>query len=125
MPFWAGRHGTGLSYEWAETGPLPEGFVDSVEPLMDKELRYGRVCIVESTAARVHVRWTYQSCDFNYKVWGDAAQEDFYFYPDGFGTRVLRREREEWIERALCRSQSGDWRSDGPKCGREARTFCG
>ena len=89
VPFWAGRHNTALSYEWAETGPLPEGFVDSVEPLMDKELRYGRVCIVESTAARVHVRWTYQSCDFNYKVWGDAAQEDFYFYPDGFGTRVL------------------------------------
>lgn len=89
VPFWAGRSNTGLSYEWAETGPLPEGFVDSVEPLMDKELRYGRVRIIESTAARVHVRWEYQSCDFNYKVWGDMAQEDFYFYPDGFGTRVL------------------------------------
>lgn len=89
VPFWAGKHNTALSYEWAETGPLPEGFVDSVEPLMDKELRYGKASIVESTAARVHVRWTYQSCDFNYKVWGDAAQEDFYFYPDGFGTRVL------------------------------------
>ena len=90
VPFWAGRHNTGLSYEWAETGPLPEGFVDSVEPLMDKELRYGRVQIIESTTARVHVRWSYQSCDFNYKVWGDSAEEDFYFYPDGFGTRVLR-----------------------------------
>ena len=56
---------------------------------MDKELRYGRVEIVESTAARVHVRWSYQSCDFNYKVWGDSAVEDFYFYSDGFGTRVL------------------------------------
>jgi hypothetical protein len=56
---------------------------------MDKELRYGRVEIVESTAARVHVRWSYQSCDFNYKTWGDSAAEDFYFYPDGFGTRVL------------------------------------
>ena len=89
VPFWAGRHNTGLTYEWAETGPLPEGFVDSVEPLMDKQLRYGRVQIVKSTAARVHVRWSYQSCDFNYKVWGDAVDEDFYFYPDGFGTRVL------------------------------------
>src|SRR5205814_3200389 len=84
-----GWHGTGLSYEWAYTGPLPEGFVDSVEPLMDKELRYGRVKIIESTPARVHVRWSYQSCDFTYKVWGDSADEDFYFYPDGFGTRVL------------------------------------
>ncbi len=89
VPFWAGRHNTGLCYEWAETGPLPEGFVDSVEPLMDKELRYGRVQVMEATAARVHVRWSYQSCDFNYKVWGDAAEEDYYFYPDGFGTRVL------------------------------------
>lgn len=89
VPFWASPTGVGLSYEWAESGPLPGGFVDSVEPLMDKELRYGRVAIVESTAARVHVRWTYQSTDFNYKVWGDAAQEDYYFYPDGYGTRVL------------------------------------
>jgi hypothetical protein len=89
VPFWAGKHNTGLSYEWAETSPPPDGFVDSVEPLMDKELRYGRVQIIESTPSRVHVRWTYQSTDFTYKIWGDAPTEDFYFYPDGFGTRVL------------------------------------
>jgi hypothetical protein len=88
-PFWASRYNTGLCYEWAETSPPPEGYVDSVEPLMDKELRYSRVKILESTPSRVHVRWSYQSCDFNYKVFGDAAQEDFYFYPDGFGTRVM------------------------------------
>lgn len=89
VPFWAGRHNTGLSYEWAETSPPKDGYADCVEPLMDKELRYGRVQIVESTPARVHVRWSYQSCDFKYKVWGDSAVEDFYFYRDGFGTRVL------------------------------------
>jgi hypothetical protein len=89
VPFWAGKYNTGLSYEWAETMPPKDGFTDCVEPLMDKELRYGRVEIVESTPARVHVRWTYQSCDFKYKVWGDAAQEDYVFYPDGFGTRTL------------------------------------
>ena len=89
IPFWAGKHNTGISYEWAETVPPADGFTDSVEPLMDKELRYGRVEIVESTSARIHVRWTYQSNDFNYKVWGDAPVEDFYFYPDGYGTRVL------------------------------------
>lgn len=88
IPFWAGRFNTGLCYEWAETGALPDA-VDCVEPLMDKELRYGRVTIVESTAARIHVRWSYQSCDFNYRVWGDSAVEDYYFYPDGFGTRAL------------------------------------
>ena len=87
VPFWAARHNTGICYEWAETHP--KDAVDCVEPLMDKELRYGRVKIIESTAARVHVRWSYQSCDFNYKVWGDMVTEDFYFYPDGFGSRVL------------------------------------
>jgi len=89
VPFWAGRFNTGLSYEWAETSPPADGFTDCVEPLMDKELRYGRVRIVESTPARIHVRWSYQSCDFKYKVWGDSAVEDYYFYRDGFGTRVL------------------------------------
>ncbi|MCU0959107.1 MAG: hypothetical protein MUF48_03300 [Pirellulaceae bacterium] len=89
VPFWAGRHNTALSYEWAETSPPADGFEDCVEPLMDKELRYGRVRIMESTPARIHVRWSYQSCDFKYKVWGDSAVEDYYFYRDGFGTRVL------------------------------------
>jgi len=89
IPFWAGRRNTGLCYEWAEIISQPPGAVDCVEPLMDKELRYGKVEIVESTSARVHVRWSYQSTDFNYRVWGDAVVEDYYFYPDGFGTRVV------------------------------------
>ena len=89
IPFWASQHNIGMSYEWAETLPPPDGFVDCVEPLMDKELRYSRVEIVESTPARVHVRWRYQSTDFMYKVWGDMPVEDYIFYPDGFGTRTL------------------------------------
>jgi hypothetical protein len=94
VPFWAGRHNTGACYEWAEIISQPAGAVDCVEPLMDKELRYSRVEIVESTPARAHVRWRYQSTDFQYKVWGDAAVEDYYFYPDGFGTRVLSLESD-------------------------------
>jgi len=89
IPFWAGMHNTGLSMEWAENLAPPADAVDCVEPLMDKELRYGRVEVVEATAARVHVRWRYQSTDLHYRVWGDEAVEDYYFYPDGFGTRVL------------------------------------
>jgi hypothetical protein len=89
IPFWAGKHNTGACYEWAEVISRLPGAVDCVEPLMDKELRYGRVNIIESTPARVHVRWTYQSTDLNYQVWGDEATEDYYFYPDGFGSRVL------------------------------------
>jgi hypothetical protein len=87
-PFWAGPYNTGFSYQWAETIP-PPGFIDAVEPLQDKELRYGRVRVIEATRSRVHVRWTYQSVDFQYRSLGDEATEDFYFYPDGFGTRVV------------------------------------
>jgi hypothetical protein len=89
IPVWAGQYNTGLSYQWAEGGLPIVNFVDCIEPLMDKELRYGSVEIVESSNARIHVRWKYQSCDFNYTVNGDLAVEDYYFYPDGFGTRVL------------------------------------
>lgn len=89
IPFWAGRHNTAACYEWAEIISQPAGAVDCVEPLMDKELRYSRVQIVESTPARVHVRWSYQSTDLLYKVWGDLAVEDYYFYPDGLGARVV------------------------------------
>ena len=89
VPFWAGRCNTGLSYEWAETSP-PAGWIHRLcraadgqgTPLRPRDDR-------GIDAARVHVRWSYQSCDFQYKVWGDSAVEDFYFYPDGFGTRVL------------------------------------
>lgn len=89
IPIWASRYNTGLSYEWAERISPNEGFKDCPEPLMDKELRYGTVKIIESTASRIHIRWDYQSCDFNYKVNGDFAHEDYYFYPDGSGTRAL------------------------------------
>ena len=90
-PFWAGPYNTGFCYEWAEifTGHGISNPNDCIEPLQDKELRYGRVEIIESTPARVHVRWSYQSCDLDYKVGGCFAVEDFFFYPDGFGTRVM------------------------------------
>ena len=89
VPFWVSRHNTGMTYEWAERLSPNDGFTDCPEPITDKELRYSHVAIVESTATRVHVRWTYQSCDFNYKVNGDLCTEDYYFYPDGFGTRSV------------------------------------
>lgn len=87
-PFWAGRSNVCLSHEWAEREPPADDW-NCIEPLMDMELRYGRVEIVESTAARVHVRWRYQPCRCNYKTFGDWVVEDYYFYPDGFATRTL------------------------------------
>lgn len=87
-PFWAGKHNTALNFEFAEAPTRPDG-VDCVDASSDKELRRSRVEIIESTATRVHVRWTAQPCDLNYKVWGETATEDFYFYPDGFGARTM------------------------------------
>jgi hypothetical protein len=89
IPVWVSRYNTALSYEWAERISPNDGFTDCPEPLMDKKLKYGKVEVIEATSARIHIRWSYQSCDFNYKVNGDFAQEDYYFYPDGLGTRVL------------------------------------
>jgi len=90
VPSWAGRYNTGMCYLWAGTGAPPEAAgADGLEPFWDKDLRYGRVKILESTASRVHVRWSYQACTIDYQVFGDTAQEDFYLYPDGFGTRVV------------------------------------
>lgn len=87
-PFWAGKHNTALNFEFAEAPTRKDG-VDCVDASSDKELRRSRVEIIESTAARVHVRWTAQPCDLNYKVWGESVVEDFYFYPDGFGARAM------------------------------------
>ena len=102
IPFWAGRYNTAACCEWAEILTRFEDAVDCVEPLMDKELRYSRVEIIESTAARVHVRWTYQSTDLHYKVWGDEAVEDYYFNPDGFGTRVVTLKCDPATNYELC-----------------------
>lgn len=87
IPFWAGPGNTGFCYEWAET--IPPGADGSIEPLADRELRYSRVRIIDSTPARVHVQWRYQPTREDYEVWGESVTEDYYFYPDGYGTRVV------------------------------------
>ncbi|MCX8496200.1 MAG: LamG domain-containing protein, partial [Akkermansiaceae bacterium] len=96
-PFWAGKHNTALNFEFAEAPRRPDG-LDCIDAASDKELRRSRVEIIESTAARVHVRWTAQPCDLNYKVWGETATEDFYFYPDGFGSRTMTLQAEPEAE---------------------------
>ena len=96
-PFWAGKHNTGLNFEFAEAPRRPDG-LDCIDAASDKELRRSRVEIIESTAARIHVRWTAQPCDLNYKVWGETATEDFYFYPDGFGSRTVTLQTEPKAE---------------------------
>ena len=86
IPFWAGRGNTGFSYQWAERG-IPFNWS---EALLDHEAKFSRVEIVESTEAKVHVRWHYRAVDEHGNApTGDYYVEDFHLYPDGFGTRVL------------------------------------
>lgn len=59
-PFWASHHNSGICYQFAEDTTRPtrhrDGTIDFPEPLNDKELRFGRVQIIESTSSRVHGR---------------------------------------------------------------------
>ncbi|HOX28943.1 MAG TPA: hypothetical protein PLQ76_07310, partial [bacterium] len=89
VPFWASPDNVGLTYEWIEASFERNGLVDCIEVLQDKECRYSRVQIVESTPARVVVRWRYAIADLEYSIvdneWGE---ETYTFYPDGFGVRA-------------------------------------
>ena len=115
VPFWASRYNTGLCYEWAETTPTPEAFRDSVEPLMDKELRHSRVKILESSTSLVHVRWSCQTCDCSYRVFGDSAEGDSSLYPDGFRTRELTLKIKPSAEYELVEQSRGQAHSErGP-----------
>jgi hypothetical protein len=95
VPFWAGRDNTAMCHLWAiAMGPSEAAGDGGLEGYSDKDLRYNRARIMESTASRVHVRWSYQSCDAQCKAFGHSAEENFYFYPDGFGSRVVTTIRD-------------------------------
>jgi hypothetical protein len=61
------------------------------EPMMDKQLRYSRIEILESGPARVRVKWTYALNDIQYRVFhGDSHAEEIYtIYPDGLAVREI------------------------------------
>jgi hypothetical protein len=97
--FWRGTSYVGcwafpeawMAHEWLEAEPYFYGAVDCVEPIMDKDCRYSKAEIVDSTPARAVVNWSYALTDFEGKIIRDEhAEETFTFYPDGIGTRFLR-----------------------------------
>lgn len=92
IPFWVSSKNVGLTYEWLEASSWGRKgtYFDCIEPLQDKECRYSKVEILHSTPARVVIRWRYALIDLDYKICDDEwAEEYYYLYPDGFGTREL------------------------------------
>ncbi len=96
VPCWA-LPNAWLTYEWLEAEPDFNGAVGCVEPIMDKQCKYSRVKIIESSPARAVVHWRYALTDLNCKIIKDEwADEYFYLYPDAVGTRKLVAWMEGW-----------------------------
>lgn len=96
IPAWVTENGKWYTDEFLETwGPRCVGGEDC-EPMSDKQSRYSRVSILESSAARAVVHWRYALAETrDYKGafqdpemgWFDWADEYWYVYPDGVAVR--------------------------------------
>jgi Concanavalin A-like lectin/glucanases superfamily len=94
---WVSENNKWYTDEFLETGgkvDCPGG--EDCEPMSDKQNRYSRVRILESTDARSVVHWRYGLCEVvNYACanpdpltgWTDWADEYFTIYPDGVAVR--------------------------------------
>ncbi len=90
VPFWMSGAGTGMTYEWLEASQNRGVTQDAVEPLQDKECRYSHASIVSNGAARAVVDWRYAEIGLNYVInKNEWADEEYVFYPDGFGVRKV------------------------------------
>lgn len=81
--------GVWFTSEWCETNSPND--LHCYEPIMDKQLRWSKVQILESGPARARVRWTYALNDMRYRIFhGDTrAEEIFTIYPDGIAVREV------------------------------------
>ena len=86
---WDLGNGVWFTPEWLETNS-PEDF-HCYEPIMDKQLKYSRVRIVESGPARAKVHWHYACCNIRYQVFNGNTTADEYYtvYPNGVAVRKL------------------------------------
>ncbi|MFW5972294.1 MAG: hypothetical protein ACOCRL_02280 [Bacillota bacterium] len=81
--------GVWFTPEWCETNSPND--LHCYEPIMDKQLRWSKVEILESGPARVRVKWSYALCDMRYRIFhGDTHAEEIYtIYPDGVAVREV------------------------------------
>jgi hypothetical protein len=60
------------------------------EPMQDRECRYSRVDLLESSPARAVVRWRYALNDAHYRIYHNEWVDEYYvLYPDGVGVRQV------------------------------------
>lgn len=81
--------GVWFTSEWCETNSPND--LHCYEPIMDKQLRWSKVQILESGPARTRVRWEYALNDMRYRVFhGNTRAEEIYtIYPDGVAVREV------------------------------------
>lgn len=81
--------GVWFTPEWCETNSPND--LHCYEPIMDKQLRWSRIEILESGPARVRVKWSYTLPDMRYRIFhGDTRAEEIYtIYPDGVAVREV------------------------------------
>jgi hypothetical protein len=94
--------------EFCETGWTKDAPGDC-EPMSDKGSWDSHVRVIENNGARVVVNWRYRLAEpghhwANYNDttgWGDIADWDYYIYPDGIASKIMRwysSESDTWHE---------------------------
>ena len=75
--------------QWCEENSPNDN--ECYEPMMDKQLRYASIELLETGPARVRVRWRYALSDIQYRVFhGDSHAEELWtVYPDGRAVREI------------------------------------
>ncbi len=97
VPAWVTGNGKWYTDQFVETWG-PPGCLEGgdCEPMSDKHADLSKVAILESTPARVVVRWRYALVESRYQKganadpdtgWADWAEEYWYVYPDGGAIR--------------------------------------
>lgn len=81
--------GVWFTSEWCETNSPND--LHCYEPIMDKQLRWSRVQILETGPARARVKWSYTLPDMRYRIFhGNTRAEEIYtIYPDGIAVREV------------------------------------
>lgn len=81
--------GVWFTSEWFETNSPNDNHC--YEPIMDKQLRWSKIQILEAGPARARVKWTYALADMRYRIFhGNTRAEEIYtIYPDGVAVREV------------------------------------
>lgn len=90
VPMWVSQD-VWSCWEWAETtGGRQNNYRGPVEPLMDRELRFGRVRILASHPARTIVHWRYPQSTRVYTIVDEEWVDEYYYiYPDMVAVRKV------------------------------------